>query len=186
MIQKQLPQAELHIYGAYTPPKATALNNIQQGFLIKDSAESVQEVMGAARVCLAPLRFGAGIKTKLADAIRFGTASVTTSIGAEGMTGGLDWAGSIANDAQAFADAAVALHEHQTQWQQAQNNGYKIVNTLFNKENNQQALWTRILEAKKHVEMNRQKNFLGLMLNHHHHRSTEFMSRWIESKNTNL
>ncbi len=186
LIRKQLPEAELHIYGAYTPPKATALNNIKQGFLIKDRAESVQEVMSTARVCLAPLRFGAGIKTKLADAMRFGTASVTTSIGAEGMTGGLDWAGSIEDEAQAFAKAAVALHENKTQWQQAQDNGYKIVNTLFNKETNQQGLLARILEAKEHVEVNRQKNFLGLMLNHHHHRSTEFMSRWIELKNTNL
>jgi len=186
LIRKQLPKAELHIYGAYTPPKATALNNPKQGFLIKDRAESVQEVMQAARVCLAPLRFGAGIKTKLADAMCFGTPSVTTAIGAEGMTGNLDWAGHIENDAQAFADAAVTLHEQQNQWLQAQKRGFKIVNTLFNKDGNQQALLTRILDAKKHLEPNRQKNFMGLMLNHHHHRSTEFMSRWIEGKNAKV
>jgi glycosyltransferase involved in cell wall biosynthesis len=186
LIRQQLPQAEMHIYGAYTPPKATALNNTKQGFFIKDRAESVQEVMQAARVCLAPLRFGAGIKTKLADAMMFGTPSVTTSIGAEGMTGGLDWAGSIADDAQAFADAAVGLHQKQTEWEQAQNNGFKIVNTLFHKKNNQQALFSRVLDAQEHLEFNRQKNFTGLMLNHHHHRSTEFMSRWIEGKNTKV
>ena len=184
LIRKQLPKAELHIYGAYTPPKATALNNAKQGFLIKDRAESVQEVMQAARVCLAPLRFGAGIKTKLADAMLFGTPSVATNIGAEGMTGGLDWAGNIADNAQGFADAAVALYENKTQWQQAQNNGFNIVNSLFNKEINQQNLLQRILDAQEHLESNRQKNFTGLMLNHHHHRSTEFMSRWIEAKNT--
>ena len=184
LIRKQLPKAELHIYGAYTPPKATALNNAKQGFLIKDRAESVQDVMQAARVCLAALRFGAGIKTKLADAMMFGTPSVATHIATEGMTGGLNWAGSIADEAQAFADAAVTLHQKQTEWQQAQNNGFKIVNTWFNKENNQQALFTRILDAQEHLENNRQKNFTGLMLNHHHHRSTEFMSRWIEGKNT--
>jgi len=183
LIRKQLPKAEMHIYGAYTPPKATALNNAKQGFFIKDRADSVQEVMQAARVCLAPLRFGAGIKTKLADAMMFGTPSVTTNIGAEGMTGCLDWAGNIANDAQTFADAAVALHQKQTEWEPAQNNGFKIVNTWFNKENNQQTLLKRIVDAKEHLESNRQKNFTGLMLHHHQHRSTEFMSRWIEAKN---
>ncbi|MDQ6984296.1 MAG: glycosyltransferase family 4 protein, partial [Ghiorsea sp.] len=174
---------ELHIYGAYTPPKATALHDPKQGFLIKDRAENVQNVMQEARVCLAPLRFGAGIKTKLADAMLFGTPSVTTSIGAEGMAGRLDWCGSIQDDAPAFADAAVVLHEKQNQWQQAQNNGFKIVNTLFDKQTNQQALLARILDAKAHLRANRQKNFFGLMLNHHQHRSTEFMSRWIEAKN---
>ncbi len=183
LIRKQLPKAEMHIYGAYTPPKATALNNTKQGFLIKDRAESVQQVMQAARVCLAPLRFGAGIKTKLADAMMFGTPSVTTNIGAEGMTGGLDWAGNIANDAQGIADAVVTLYQNKTQWQQAQNNGFNIVNTLFNKEKNQQTLLARILDVQAHLQSHRQQNFMGLMLNHHHHRSTEFMSRWIEAKN---
>ncbi|MDQ7058717.1 MAG: glycosyltransferase family 4 protein [Ghiorsea sp.] len=184
LIRQQLPQAELHIYGAYTPPKATALNNAKQGFLIKDRAESVQQVMQAARLCLAPLRFGAGIKTKLADAMLFGTPSVTTSIGAEGMTGGLNWAGKIEDDAQNFADAAIALYQDKKMWQTAQNNGFDIVNTLFHKENNQQALLNRLLDVQNKLENHRQRNFIGLMLNHHHHRSTEFMSRWIEAKNT--
>jgi len=183
LIRQQLPQAELHIYGAYTPPKATALNNAKQGFFIKDRAKSVQEVMQAARVCLAPLRFGAGIKTKLADAMMFGTPSVTTSIGAEGMTGGLNWSGLIEDNVQAFADAAVRLYQDHKLWQQAQQHGFNIVNTLFNKEKNQKELLTRILDVQTHLQSHRQQNFIGQILNHHHHRSTEFMSRWIEAKN---
>ncbi len=182
LIRKQLPQAELHIYGAYTPPKAAALHHAKQGFIIKNRAENVQDVMQAARVCLAPLRFGAGIKTKLADAMRFGTPNVTTSIGAEGMSDGLDWAGYIADDAPSFADAAVALYQNKNMWQTAQNNGFDIVNTLFHKENNQQALFNRLLHVQNNLKEHRQRNFIGAMLNHHHHRSTEFMSRWIEAK----
>jgi glycosyltransferase involved in cell wall biosynthesis len=183
LIRQQLPQAELHIYGAYTPPKATALHNEKQGFLIKDRADSVAEVMQASRVCLAPLRFGAGIKTKLADAMRFGAPNVTTTVGAEGMTGGLPWAGLIEDEPQAFADAAVALYHDKHAWQQAQKHGFEIVNTLFNKIRNQQALLQRILDVRDHLNAHRKQNFIGQMLNHHHHRSTEFMSRWIEAKN---
>ncbi|MDQ7001809.1 MAG: glycosyltransferase, partial [Ghiorsea sp.] len=140
LIRTQLPQAELHIYGAYTPPKATALHNPKEGFYIKDRAENVQNVMQQARVCLAPLRFGAGIKTKLADAMMFGTPNVSTNIGTEGMSGGLDWSGLVADDAQSFADAAVALHQDKNSWTQAQHNGFKIIEQYFNRQKNQQAL----------------------------------------------
>ena len=183
LIRKQLPQAELHIYGAYTPPKAAALHNPNAGFLIKDRAENVQDVMSNARIHLAPLRFGAGVKTKLSDAMSFGTPSITTSVGAEGMMVGSDWAGHIKDEPQAFADAAVALYQDKIAWEQAQIHGAKIVTTLFNQADNQHALLHRILEVKEHLAAHRQQNFIGQMLNHHHHRSTEFMSRWIELKN---
>ncbi len=183
LLRKQLPQAELHIYGAYTPPKATALHNAKEGFLIKDRADSVQDVMQQARINFAPLRFGAGLKTKLADAMMFGTPSVSTSIGEEGMTGGLPWSGCVEDYAQGFADAAVRLYQDKEAWDKAQSNGFKIVNTLFHKEKNQQTLLQRILDVRDNLETYRQQNFTGQMLNHHHHRSTEFMSRWIEAKN---
>lgn len=86
LIRRQLPGAQLHIYGAYTPPKATALHNPAQGFHVMNWAEDALQVMTAARICLAPLRFGAGIKGKLADAmVACGTPNITTPVGAEAM-----------------------------------------------------------------------------------------------------
>jgi O-antigen biosynthesis protein len=85
LIRSQLPGAELHIYGAYPPPKATALHAPKQGFLIKGWADNAHQVLQQARVCLAPLTFGAGLKGKFIDAMQTGTPSVTTAIGAEGM-----------------------------------------------------------------------------------------------------
>jgi len=183
LIRQQLPRVELHIYGAYTPPKATALHHEKQGFLIKDRAKSVAEVMQQARLCLAPLRFGAGIKTKLADAMLVGTPNVSTAIAAEGMQGGLTWSGAIGDDAQSFADAAVKLYNDESAWQTAQAHGFAIMKGCFNQKVNGDALIQRILEAVEHKERNRGRNFIGAMLRHHHHRSTEFMSRWIEVKN---
>ena len=85
LIKKQIPEAELHIYGSYPPPKATALNNTKTGFLIKGWAKNAFTVMENARLCLAPIRFGAGIKGKLLDAMIMQTPSITTSVGSEGM-----------------------------------------------------------------------------------------------------
>ncbi|MDX8397488.1 MAG: glycosyltransferase family 4 protein [Mariprofundaceae bacterium] len=182
-IRAQLPDAELHIYGAYTPAKAMALHNPKDGFCVLGRADDALEVMGQARVCLAPLRFGAGIKGKLADAMLAGTVNVSTSVAAESMTADLPWCGAIADDAQGFADAAVKLYQHETDWLQAQQHGHDIVETLFEPEKNGQALLARIRWVSEHLEEHRFNNFTGQMLQHHHHRSTEFMSRWIELKN---
>ncbi len=55
LIRQQLPDAQLHIYGAYTPPKASALHNASQGFHVKHWAEDALEVMSmrgcASRHC---------------------------------------------------------------------------------------------------------------------------------------
>ncbi len=183
MIRKQLPDTELHIYGAYPPKKAAALHRPESGFHIDGWAASALDVMRQARVSLAPLRFGAGIKGKLADAMLAGTPSVTTSVGAESMCGGLEWGGSIADDPQKIATAAVNLYRDREAWQRAQKNGYAIIRTLFNKAENGASLINRIKKCRENIETDRLNNFTGAMLRHHHHRSTEFMSRWIEAKN---
>jgi hypothetical protein len=45
------------------------------------------------------------------------------------------------------------------------------------------ALLTTIASVKNNLEERRMLNFTGAMLRHHHHRSTKFMSQWIECKN---
>jgi len=184
LIKKQLPTAELHIYGAYPPPKATQLHNPKQGFLVKGWAEDAQQVMSNARVCLAPLRFGAGIKGKLTEAMQCGTPSVTTTIGAEAMHGELPWNGVIADDPEAFAEAAVELYQNQTLWQQSQQHGINIINQFYDKAQLGSQLIARLDQLENELETHRLNNFTGAMLRHHSMKSTQYMAQWIEAKNT--
>lgn len=183
LIRAQLPQAEMHVYGAYPPPKATQLHNPKQGFWVKGWAQDAHEVMRQARVCLAPLRFGAGIKGKLIDAMQCGTPSVTTSIGAEAMSDGDLWGGAIADDAESFSEAAVSLYTHEHAWNEAQQNGFSNRDNFFRKENYQQNLTERIIDLQNNLPTERKNNFIGAMLRHHSLKSTQYMSQWIEAKN---
>lgn len=184
LIRRELPDAELYIYGSYPPKKATALHKPAEGFHLLGWAPDALEVVKQARVMLAPLRFGAGIKGKLADAMLSGTPALTTTVGAEAMAGGLLWCGSIEDDPEAFARAAIAIYQDETLWHSSQQHGFKIIHHLFNKKRNGEALIKRIEEKIEALHSDRQENFVGAMLRHHHHRSTEFMSRWIELKNS--
>jgi len=183
MVRAQLPQTELHIYGAYPPPKATQLHNAKEGFHIKGWAVDAQAVMQSARVCLAPLRFGAGIKGKLMDAMRCGTPSITTSIGVESMSGGLPWGGVVENNAGAFAAEAVTHYQTEALWQQKQQQGFTILRDFFYRDDNALVLQKRLTQLADNIQRERNNNFIGQMLRHHSHKSTQYMGQWIEAKN---
>jgi len=185
LVRKQLPKAQLHLYGAYPPPKATALHNPKQGFLVKGWCDDAHQVIGQARVLLAPLRFGAGIKGKLADAMLNGTPSITTSVGSEAMHGDLPWSGAIEDNPQQFSDIACDLYRNQPAWQTAVANGDIIIKQHYDKTTLGQLLIDRIDDLAQNISQYRLANFTGAMLRHHHHKSTKYMSQWIEAKNNN-
>ncbi|MCC4790712.1 glycosyltransferase [Vibrio splendidus] len=184
-IRKQLPDTELHIYGSYPPPKATALHNPKTGFHIKGWAKDAQEVMEQARVCVAPLRFGAGIKGKLLDAMKLQTPNVTSEIGSEGMLpqGELQWPGAVADDIDEFVEQAVALYKDEEKWLKAQSQCHSILEAHYEQNQLGDKLIERLNALDSELESHRLDNFFGSMLKHHSMASTKYMSQWIAEKN---
>ncbi|OGS73567.1 MAG: glycosyltransferase [Flavobacteria bacterium RIFCSPLOWO2_12_FULL_35_11] len=183
LIREKLPEAEMHIYGAYAKEKVQQLHNKKEGFLIKGWAENLEDVFTNTRVCLAPLRFGAGLKGKLIDAMKFGTPSVTTNIGAEAMHYKLPWNGFITDDPTEFALKAVELYSNQKIWEDAQQKGIEIINTCYSKEKYEKKLLNNIENIQKNIVEHRLQNFIGSLLMYHNLQSTKYMSKWIEEKN---
>ncbi|MFT5705559.1 MAG: glycosyltransferase involved in cell wall biosynthesis [Shewanella sp.] len=183
LIRKQLPQAELHIYGSYPPPKATALNNPKTGFLIKGWADDAYQVMEQSRVCLAPIRFGAGIKGKLLTAMIMQTPSVTTSLGSEGMHQDEPWPGHVTDDIEAFVQAAVDLYTQEPLWLEAQQHAAALLTARYDGQILGQQWMGKLSHTLAHLEEHRLNNFTGAMLKHHSMASTQYMSQWIAAKN---
>lgn len=186
LIRKQLPKAQLHIYGSYPPPKATALNNPKTGFLIKGWADDAFEVMENARVCLAPIRFGAGIKGKLLDAMIMQTPSITSSIGSEGMYENETWPGFISDDLEEFAKKAVELYNDEKLWNGAKENSTVLLKSKYDESILSKKLIEKVDEVYENLKEHRLDNFMGSMLRHHSMASTKYMSQWIEEKNKNI
>ncbi|NRD19783.1 glycosyltransferase family 4 protein [Winogradskyella eckloniae] len=184
LIKKQLPKAELHIYGAYESQKVTQLNTNKEGFLIKGFAEDVNEVMRHAKVCLASLRFGAGLKGKLVDAMQNGTPVVMTSIAAEGMFGNSKPNGFIEDAPEAFAKQAVELYNNVEVWQQKQQHGFEVLNQRFNRIDFEADFESQVNILIEILTAHREQNFIGQLLMHQTMQSTKYMSKWIEAKNS--
>jgi len=183
LIRNQLPSTKLNIYGAYPTQKVHQLHNPKEGFLVHGRAESAEEVISHARVLLAPLRFGAGLKGKLADAMKFGTPSVTTSIGSEGISGSKEWPGAVMDDSEQFAIATVELYQNRDEWMKLQKRGFQLLKQKFDKAMFADDFLNRLNALHKNLKNHRQKNFTGSMLMHHVQQGTKYMSKWIEEKN---
>jgi hypothetical protein len=184
LIKKELPDAELSIYGAYAPDKLKRLHDDKEGFLIKGWAEDINEAMEWSRVCLCPLRFGAGLKGKIFDAMKKGTPCVTTNIGAEGILGDMDFCGIVSDNPKELAQSAVALYTQKEDWMKAQQNGFKILRSRFEKHIFSEELFIHLERIIEQLPDHRRNNFTGRILQHHTLKSTKYLSKWIEEKNS--
>lgn len=182
-IRGLLPNAEVHVYGAYPPKEMMDLTDAKTGFYVKGWTPDACGTLAQYRVNLAPLRFGAGIKGKILDGWWAGTPPVTTSIGAEGMTGLLPWGGLVADTAEAFAKGAVQLYQSPDLWADAVRKGRGILNQEYDFDSQSTRLVEKLLEVRSELQGRRARNWAGAMLWHHLHKSTTYFSRWIEAKN---
>uniref|UniRef100_K3WLM8 DUF455 domain-containing protein n=1 Tax=Globisporangium ultimum (strain ATCC 200006 / CBS 805.95 / DAOM BR144) TaxID=431595 RepID=K3WLM8_GLOUD len=184
---------EIHIYGSYgNTARYANLADPAQGFRLMGFAPDVHDTLRQYRLTVAPLRFGAGIKGKIADSWHVGTPCVSTSIGAEGMEAqaaqgssstASQWGGIIADEPVAFAHAMAELYADEPQWRAAQAAGAAICNARYDKRRNASALMRRLEHALVHKQSLRADNWMGKILWSEKYRATEYMSRFIRAKN---
>lgn len=117
-IRRTLPDTTLQLVGSHMTPEIAALAG--DGVVTLGWVADLSGILAGARVFLAPLRYGAGLKGKVGQALSVGIPVVTTSVGAEGMLGGAadDRAAhlSVEDDLETFAKAAVSLHQDGQLW----------------------------------------------------------------------
>ncbi len=183
MLHLKFPEAKMMIYGAYPSQKVLQLHKPKQNFYIMGRAKDAFEVVKNAKVVLAPIRFGAGIKGKLIEAMLCGTPSVTSSIGAEAMHGNLEWNGFIIDNPIELVDAAVLLYQDKKLWNKCQENGFEILEKRYKKSLFEDAFIMEVNSLLENLEQHRNTNFIGTILQHHLLSSTKYMSKWIEEKN---
>ena len=186
LIKSQLPQANLHVYGAYDTQAIRSMHNKKDGFLLHGYVEDAFEVINSSRVLLAPLRFGAGLKGKLILAMQCGTPAAMSTIAAEGMFGSDQPNGIIEDDPSLFVKKCIDLYTQESLWTEYQNKGDAVLKSRFNKLDHQLKLKERISLIQSTIQSHRSDNFIGQLLAHHQFQSTKYMSRWIEVKNANL
>ncbi len=117
LICARVPDARLAIVGSNPSPDVQALAGEAISVSANVSAVVLREFYRAARVAAVPLRYGAGVKLKVVEAMREGLPLVTTSTGAQGLPG-LERIVSVCDEPEAFADAICRLLTDDALWTQ--------------------------------------------------------------------
>lgn len=182
-IREAIPDAALKIYGAYMPARIKDWHNPSNGFYLKGWVEDLPTAMAQSRVQLAPIRFGAGLKGKILDAMIQGTPTITTPIGAEGMHGQQPFPGVIAPIKDAFIAEAIRLYTQKDVWNKSSQAATPILQAHFARTLFAEDLIARIDFLMESMIAHRQLHFMGQILQHNQVNALKFMSKWIEEKN---
>ena len=114
MILAAVPDAHVSIIGACPTDRVRALSGVTVFANVSDAA--LRAAYARARVAVVPLRYGAGVKLKVAEALREGVPLVTTSIGAQGLPE-LSGIVPVRDEPWAFAEAVIGLLEDDAVWE---------------------------------------------------------------------
>lgn len=113
-VRARIPDVRLFVVGNGPPPSVQAL--ACPHVTVTGWVESTEPHLDACRVSVAPLRYGAGMKGKIGEALARGLPVVSTGIGAEGMDLRDGVHALIADDPRAFAEAIVRLYRDEALW----------------------------------------------------------------------
>ena len=125
-------QVPFYIVGSKVTDEIKALEEPGNGIIVKGfvSEEELAELYRTSRIVIVPLRYGAGVKGKVVEAIYNGSAIVTTSIGAEGIAQA-ERVMKIADEPADFAANVVALYNDPAQCREMCMETQKFIRDYF-------------------------------------------------------
>jgi O-antigen biosynthesis protein len=115
-VRARVPEVRLIAAGSNVTPRVWSLAGPAVAIRPDLPPDELRRLYLGARVVVAPVRYGAGVKLKVVEALREGVPLVTTATGAQGLPG-LTQVAAVADDAASFADAVCRLLTDDTVWQ---------------------------------------------------------------------
>lgn len=114
-VWNDFPKVRVTLLGSNPPPAVWELGRDPR-VVVTGYISNVDPYFESARIFVAPLRYGAGLKGKIGQSLEYGLPVVTTPIGAEGFdfVDGRD--AIVADDADAFAKAIKRLYTDRVLW----------------------------------------------------------------------
>ena len=132
LVRRRIPQASLHIVGSNP---TTQIRQLEDEFVrVTGFVPDLGPLLDRIRLSVAPIRFGAGFKGKIATSLSHGLPCVATSMAVEGMGLAEGDGVLVADSPQAMADAIVRLHDDEALWRELSARGLAVVRSAYSFE----------------------------------------------------
>jgi glycosyltransferase involved in cell wall biosynthesis len=133
LVRRQLPQVRLSLVGSNPTDQVRALAgpNVDVTGYVTDA--ELAELYDTARVAIVPLRFGAGVKLKVVEAMQMGVPLVTTWVGGQGLPG-LGSVASVQDQPEALARECVNLLQDDARWRRQSASQSEYARSVFSLE----------------------------------------------------
>jgi len=129
LIRRELPGVRFWVVGSSPTPRIKALHSDE--IRVTGYVPEVAPYFRRSRVFVAPLRYGAGFKGKVGQALSFGLPSVLTSVAAEGLGARDGEEILLADRAPEFARAVVRLYQDPELWERLSRQGQALIARHF-------------------------------------------------------
>lgn len=133
LIKIQLPEVKLIVVGSN--PTSNILDLQSESVIIKGfvNDDELSRLYSECKVAVVPLRFGAGVKGKVVEAIYNQLPITTTTIGAEGLTA-VENLLKISDEPDGFSRSVVDLYQNEALWQSCSAKSKEYIHQYFTKD----------------------------------------------------
>lgn len=130
LILEACPKAELHVYGRLADKLPDNIAGVKKKGFVKNTEKAYNE----AKVVVNPTLIGTGLKIKTVEALSYGKALVTTSLGADGIEEGAGKGFILEDNLKKFAKDVIELLKNGKARAPLERNALQFANTEFSRE----------------------------------------------------
>jgi len=123
IVWAQMPEIKVTLLGSN--PKDKVLSLVSEKVIVPGYIHDVSPYFISSRIFVAPLRYGAGMKGKIGQALEYKLPIITTDIGAEGMSLVDGRHVLIASETYTFAQSIINLYKDKLLWTKLSESSYE-------------------------------------------------------------
>ena len=132
LIEKSYPNVKLYIVGNNLSAKLKRLASRRANVILTGFVDDVRNYLAKATIFICPLRTGTGVKNKVLEAMAMGKATISSSIGQEGINALAERDIIIADNPNRFAQRTIELLSNKNLRDKIASNGRRIIEANYN------------------------------------------------------